>query len=420
MRNREEMLKDLHRRMDEYEVKQKMKRSKITKIAALVTPVCVAAAVGIGLWKGGVLSDSDHKLTSRTVESEVSDVILSAGKDNDMPAEKRSSDKKENNDKKGVEKTPVSTEYGQKKSLDKENSDAKENTEKSSDVLKNSAAGNKDNQVRTGAPAKKNDPPVLNNSAAENNNKQMVTGAHTEKNNSSVSKNSTSQQNKSGQHIITANDVCQFLEEEIKEWHQLYTVSNILYEALESGNDDDIFAILARPVVDYDMVYNGKTLAKYYSDMCDERNLPEILGQLQKEGDSLKYGDALYTTGTPDGEKWAQSLYEERTLYYGKALLSKYIVGGEFLRDKVEQDIAAAMNCNEATAAYNSAYSAYLSKVAASVGGELPAKVVTEKNGIIMYLTKQKFSVFSADRIEGWSFDLADTDSTVYLYGDDE
>ena len=80
-----------------------------------------------------------------------------------------------------------------------------------------------------------------------------------------------------------------------------------------------VFAILARPAVDYDYMYDGKTLAAYFTAMCDERNLPERLAQRNQEGDDLKLGAALYEIGTPEGVKWAKSFYEERVAYYGKS-----------------------------------------------------------------------------------------------------
>ena len=119
--------------------------------------------------------------------------------------------------------------------------------------------------------------------------KPAVTDADVRHTNSPVPKTTTSKQNDSVQQVIWANDICSFIEG-FRQWHQFDSVGYRLYDALESGDDDDIFAILARPAVDYDFKYNGKTLAEYYSDMCNERNLPEILAQLQKEGDALKYG----------------------------------------------------------------------------------------------------------------------------------
>ena len=75
--------------------------------------------------------------------------------------------------------------------------------------------------------------------------------------------------------------------------------------------------------------------------------LYEKLAQLLKQGDSLKYGEALYTTGTPDGEKWTKEFYEQRVEFYGEDLLSKYIVDGEFLRKSVESDMKGLLDKTE-------------------------------------------------------------------------
>jgi len=264
---------------------------------------------------------------------------------------------------------------------------------------------------------------VSDNARTEDKEKQAVTDTVVQHTDSSVPKTTIAVHDDSGHQVIWAEDMnfVNEFDERFTVWHQFDSVGYRLYEALEAGDDDDIFAILARPSVDYTFRYNGKALAEYYTEMCNERNLSEILAQLLKEGDSLKYGEALYKTGTPTGEKWAQSLYEERIAYYGDTILGRYIVNGEFLSGKVEQDIAAAKNSNEATAAYKTAYEAYLNQVASSVKGVLPAEVVVEDNGIIMYLTKDEFSKFSADRIDGWTFDLAfKNGETTYQYGGDE
>ena len=107
MKKREEMLRDLHRRMDEYESERRMKRAKVTKVAASVTPVCAAAVVGVGLWKGGVLTPHNDQLISSTVESTTSDVILSA--DNDTSADKHTANTQNTTNKNGGSSTPEST-----------------------------------------------------------------------------------------------------------------------------------------------------------------------------------------------------------------------------------------------------------------------------------------------------------------------
>jgi len=73
MKNYEEMSKDVLDRIDEYETERKIKRAKITKIAASVTPVCAAAVVGVGLWKGGILTTEHDQFIVSNVETTVSD-----------------------------------------------------------------------------------------------------------------------------------------------------------------------------------------------------------------------------------------------------------------------------------------------------------------------------------------------------------
>ena len=73
MKNYEEMSKDVLKRIDEYETERKIKRAKITKIAASVTPVCAAAVVGVGLWKGGILTTDHDQFIVSNVETTVSD-----------------------------------------------------------------------------------------------------------------------------------------------------------------------------------------------------------------------------------------------------------------------------------------------------------------------------------------------------------
>ena len=116
--------------------------------------------------------------------------------------------------------------------------------------------------------------------------------------------------------------------------------------------------VVAAPYPDETATYQGTTLAAYEAAAEEENALPEKLWQLLKEGDALKYGDALYQTGTPEGEKWAEELYKERVAFYGEELLNKYIVDGEFLAAQVETDIADAQAQHAAQDACRQAYAA--------------------------------------------------------------
>lgn len=192
--------------------------------------------------------------------------------------------------------------------------------------------------------------------------------------------------------------------EDLTEWHGK-KVYESLRKALEEGSGNTVYKITAIPPLDNNYVYQGKTLREYSNQKEKRYALPELLGCLLKEGDHLKYGTALYETGTPDGEKWAKEYYEERIAYYGEELLSTYIVNGEFLRDKVEQDLYDAVK-NEAVEhqeeedAYENALHAYMTELAALVQGE------TSGNCIIIYMTKNQFAAFTVDDIDKWIFGL--------------
>lgn len=87
-----------------------------------------------------------------------------------------------------------------------------------------------------------------------------------------------------------------------------------------------------------DYVYEGIPLRQIESLYNEERHMFALMEELIKEGDYLKYGEALCTTGAPDGTRYARELYEERVAYYGE-LLDKYIVDGEFLLDELKKDM---------------------------------------------------------------------------------
>ncbi len=112
-----------------------------------------------------------------------------------------------------------------------------------------------------------------------------------------------------------------------------------LHTALSNnaGTDTEI-AVMPKYATDGNYVYNGKTIQQYHNEWDEYTALYEKYGQILKEGDKLKYGEALYTTGAPDGEKWDKDWYDIRVRFYGEDFLAKYIVNGEFLRDKVLAD----------------------------------------------------------------------------------
>ncbi len=136
-----------------------------------------------------------------------------------------------------------------------------------------------------------------------------------------------------------------------------------LYEALSHYSDDTVFAIVTQASggknQEYrQFVYNGKTLVEYEKEVEEERKLSEKLPLLFKSGDDLKYGEALYKIGNDKGQKWSKEHYDSIVAYFGEGLLSKYIVEGEFLREKLEYDYSQPVTVTAEIAWYK-AYDAY-------------------------------------------------------------
>lgn len=180
-----------------------------------------------------------------------------------------------------------------------------------------------------------------------------------------------------------------------------------LHDVFERATDTDVFAVLAMPKVDFTFQYEGKNLEEYYLAMCNEKYLPEKLRQLSKEGNALKYGEALYTSGTPDGEKWAKEFYEERIRFYGEDILNQYIVDNEFLKDKLEVDIVKAENSNEATLAYEEAKGAFLTSIAQTIKDKFQIEVDTKESALLMYMSRDTFYSLTKGSISEWIFGLA-------------
>ena len=192
------------------------------------------------------------------------------------------------------------------------------------------------------------------------------------------------------------------------------TVEWGLQKAFENLPENTKAAVAAYPyLVDLNFVWEGKTLQEYSDAFDEERSLFNKLRSLIKIGDELKYGEALLT-GTPDGHKWAKELYEETMAYYGEEILSKYIVDGEFLRDKLEEDIEKISGEGSAYYAYESACAAHCAYALEEAEKQLQAQGIdydasnSEESGcIILFADAEEFASFTMEHIENWSFCLA-------------
>ena len=213
-------------------------------------------------------------------------------------------------------------------------------------------------------------------------------------------------------------------------WWNNLSVSGPLYFAI-GNNPGSTFSVLAtyRPATANitDFTYEGKTLAEWAAAADEERMLPEKMAQLLKQGDELKYGTALYETGTPDGIKWDRAWYENQVAFFGD-LLDRYIVDGQFLREALEADIAALPTvsittpdgttttaCLGETAAreqYTLAYNAYLETVLPDALSRLtesgiPCQRVAYRNSALSLLvTEEQLKNLPLDDLGSWAFDL--------------
>lgn len=200
-------------------------------------------------------------------------------------------------------------------------------------------------------------------------------------------------------------------------WKNKLTMDGALYNAIET-DPDGIFAVYAayRPATANitSFTYEEKTLAELAVAADNESLLPEKMNELLKVGDELKYGDALYKTGTPSGEKWTEELYKKTIDYFGEELLGKYIVNGEFLKDALTKDVANIGNT--ARAKYKRAYAAYmetvLSKVldALSKSGIKCERAPYSNSAIVFTATVKDLEDLPLEDIENWRFGLSSSD----------
>ncbi len=197
--------------------------------------------------------------------------------------------------------------------------------------------------------------------------------------------------------VETSHDVC------LVGWNGKI-VSMQLRNKLESCPEDEKLRIRLTPPSAPDFKVGGKTLEEYYNRIYEAQELVLKLTQLLKEGDSLKYGTALYEGGAPGGEKWDRDHYDKRVGFYGEELLAKYIRDGEFLRAQAEADIPSAQAAAEtARIEHDKAIAEYCKQLAESLPGEFE---VNEKYGyLIAEMTKSELREFDGNG-EGWHYCL--------------
>jgi len=185
----------------------------------------------------------------------------------------------------------------------------------------------------------------------------------------------------------------------------------------DEKNKDCLIAIGVSFELDNQFVYNGKTISEYEAEADNAELLINRLGELLKIGDELKYGEALYKTGNPNGIKWAKQLYDETVERIGKDVLSTYIVDGEFLKDKLEADIAAYDAATSSRNAWNEAIEAYYEFIAKETAEQLKKQNVNceVKKGLIVYVSVEEFSVIEIENVIYYSLAFRESEGMDFI-----
>ena len=203
------------------------------------------------------------------------------------------------------------------------------------------------------------------------------------------------------------NDIM-FYDSIYVKWNGKEVMSN-LYDVLRKPSDEVLpisFKLSMSP--DYNFEYKGKKLSEY----ANANNSEEMnkLKDLLMYGNQLQYGETIYTTGMPDGTKRTKEWYEERIEYFGKELLSKYIVDGKFLDENLRADINELTKNNRTV--YKEAENAYYSYISDEAIKQLDEQNIryeylTEPKRVVIYVTAEEFKSIKLDNTARYGLDIS-------------
>ncbi len=107
------------------------------------------------------------------------------------------------------------------------------------------------------------------------------------------------------------------------EWNGIQCFPS-LYEALGkySGSGTALAVTVTRPgeVIPKDFIFDGESYAVLGKNHEQLFLLNSKYGGLYKQGQELKYGEALLTSGNAEGVRWAKELYEETVSFYREGI----------------------------------------------------------------------------------------------------
>ena len=195
-----------------------------------------------------------------------------------------------------------------------------------------------------------------------------------------------------------------------------------LHSKLTQADPDQYIAIQVTMTELMSFVYQEKTYTELSSEISEKDYLLNKLGELCKEGNWLKYGELLYTEGTPDGVKYAKALYDERVAYFGEDLLSKYIVDGEFYQEEVEKAQELCLSeirklekmRDELVQAYHRSYL----KKARNVFSDAGACAIVKNNKLFIFVTPEELADLSIVGQDRYFLTLARKRNYEHIKGD--
>ena len=210
----------------------------------------------------------------------------------------------------------------------------------------------------------------------------------------------------------------------VGDWKGKAVTGQLLDWLTTAAAEDTLPLIWAKPGINMTYVYQDKALQQYWDEAEAASNLEERMLTLRKLAESLEYGDSLYTTGTPTGEKWDEEYYREIVAYIGQELIDQYIADG-CLAEKLDEALdVLRYDSQVAQGMWNNAVEDYREYICSATKGVLlaqgleayhPGNCVSVAN-----ITKAQFEALDAEYFAGWTFGCGEDPNAPQDMTDDE
>lgn len=197
------------------------------------------------------------------------------------------------------------------------------------------------------------------------------------------------------------------------EWNG-WSMDYSLYEVLNRADKTDFIAVVVSKnnSIDRDSFeYKGTTFGELRAEQDNLRALRDKFVEFPTMSEWLKYGELLYTTGTPDGEKWTKELYDETVAFYGEDFIAKYIVDGELDFYLLNDDLRACERrigeiSNELVELYNAYHKSYVDDVE-DIFVRSGACTIVRNGSVFLFVQKDELANLKIDGKENYMLSLA-------------